>query len=117
MITIDEFGALNKRIRIMAYGDYDDEFGIAHTGMKDMLGHRIWARIDPVRAKSYEDLDREKVENFYKVTIRYRNGIDAGMVVRYGNTDYEIRSIVDPMMAHVKLELMCSAKEVKDGDY
>lgn len=116
MINIDEFGALNRRIRIKAYGDAEDEFGIAHAGLTDVFPHRLWARIDPLRARAYDELDRDKIDNIVKFTIRYRDGITDRMFVEYAGRMYTIHSVIDPMMAHVKLELMCSLKEVKDAE-
>lgn len=108
-----EIGSLDKKINILAYQDTEDELGLAHQGRKDVFGHSIWAKIEPLRGKEYYEQAKDKVEEIVKVTIRYRKGIDENMIISYRGRMYEIQTIADPYMAHVKLEMMC--KQLKRG--
>ena len=114
MINIDEFGTLNKRIIIKEYRDIEDDYGMTHNELADVI--RCWARIEPMRARYYEEVGRDKSENTVKITIRYRKGIRNDMLIMYAGKLYEVNTIIDPLMAHVKLELMCSLKDVKDNE-
>ena len=103
---------LNRRIRILKYVETGDEYGLTHQTLQDVIGHTIWARIEPARGKTYYEQTRDKVELITKITIRYRKNIDETMLVKYGEKTYKITSVVDPYEEHVKLELMCNLKEI-----
>jgi SPP1 family predicted phage head-tail adaptor len=115
MINV-EIGTLDKRVHIMKYGETKDEYGLTHQNMVDAIGHAVWARIEPARGKTYYEQYRDKLEIITKITIRYRSGIDANMLVVYGGRTYKITSVVDPYEAHVKLELMCNLKKAGEID-
>ena len=112
MINV-EIGTLDKKISIIAYQDAEDEYGLTHQEKADVFGHRIWARVEPFRGKEYYEQFKDKVEEIVKVTIRYRPGINENMLIQYHDAVYEIQTISDPYMAHVKLEIMC--KRLKRG--
>lgn len=116
MINVDEVGLLNRRVSIMKYVETVDEYGLTNQTLQDAIGHKIWARIEPARGRTYYEQTRDKVELITKITIRYRKGIDENMLVKYGDKTWKITSVVDPYEAHVKLELMCNIKEVGDND-
>ncbi|WP_279002463.1 phage head closure protein [Acidaminococcus fermentans] len=118
MINV-EIGTLDKRIRLLKYAETEDEYGLTHQTLVDAIGHRLWARIEPARGKTYYEQYKDKVELVTKITVRYRPGITDAMLVQYGGQTYKITSVVDPYQAHVKLELMCNLKRVgeTDGDF
>lgn len=116
MINVD-IGSLDKRVHILDHTETVDKYGLTHQEEKDVIGHAVWARIEPARGKTYYEQTRDKSELITKITIRYRKGIDENMLVRYGDTTYKITSVVDPYQAHVKLELMCNLRKVgEDSD-
>lgn len=116
MITMDEVGMLNRRVSILKYVEAADEYGLTHQELTDAIGHKIWARIEPARGKTYYEQRRDKVELITKITIRYRQGITEDMLVRYGDKTWKITSVVDPYEAHIKLELMCNIKRSGASD-
>lgn len=116
MINVDEVGMLNKRVSILKYSEVSDEYGMTHQELQDAIGHRVWARIEPARGRTYYEQTRDKVELITKITIRYRQGIDENMLVKYRDKTWKITSVVDPYESHVKLELMCNIKEAGDAD-
>ncbi|WP_301859265.1 phage head closure protein [uncultured Megasphaera sp.] len=111
MINVD-IGTLDKRVALVAYESYKDDHGLT----KQLLVERIrtWARIEPTRGNELREQYKETVTDLVKITIRYRSGVANDMFVRYGETTYKIQYVVDPYMAHVKLELMCTLKTVGD---
>lgn len=116
MISIDEIGVLDKRIEILTDGEYEDEIGITHVGLLPVFKHKIWARFEPTRGRAYFEQFKDKAEDFIKVTIRFRPGINNGMYVRYRNVVYEINTVINPYMADVKLELMCVERKLKTDE-
>jgi SPP1 family predicted phage head-tail adaptor len=115
MINV-EIGSLDKKVTILKYEESTDEYGLTHQSLVDAIGNTVWARIEPSRGKTYYEQARDKAEFITKITIRYRPGIDANMLVVYGGRTYKITSVVDPYEAHVKLELMCNLKKAGEID-
>ena len=46
-------------------------------------------------------------DELYKITIRYRSGITDGVLIRYKDVVYKVKTVIDPYEEHTKLELMC----------
>nr|DAM13288.1 MAG TPA: Putative head tail adaptor [Caudoviricetes sp.] len=111
MINID-IGTLDKRVGIFKYKDHVDEHGLTHQAIKKFSD--AWARIEPTRGNELRQQTKETITDMVKVVIRYRPGITSDMFVRYGGITYNIKYVVDPYMAHVKLELMCTVRTIGD---
>ena len=107
MLNMDGIGRLNKQVEVFQYKD-EKKDGITKQVLVRAIPNRIWARIEPLRGRQYMEVYKEKLEEVHKITIRYRKGITAGMLIKYQDTTYKINTVVDPYMGHVKLELMCS---------
>lgn len=114
MINVD-IGTLDKRVGIFQYADYVDEHGLTHQDIKQVAA--AWARLEPTRGNELRQQTKETITDMVKVTIRYRPGITSDMFVRYGGITYNIKYVVDPYMAHVKLELMCTVRTIGDDRY
>ena len=102
-----EIGSMDKKIHILQYVDKEDEYGLTQQEKEDVIGHSIWARMEPFRGKEYYEQFKDKVQETIKVTIRYRKGINTNMLISYQGVLYEIQTISDVYMAHVKLEIIC----------
>lgn len=118
MINNVGIGTLDKKIDILSMQDYLNE-NTQLTSKKLMpLLKGIWARIEPLRGREYLEQYKDKTQDFLKITVRYRKSIRANMVADYQGQQYDIYAVIDPYMAHVKLELMCSIKQRgKNNDF
>lgn len=105
-----EIGTLDKRVAILAVEEYKDDHNLTKQRLVEKT--RTWARIEPTRGKELLEQSKETMTDLLKITIRYRPGIDNSMYVKYRDITYRIQYVVDPYMAHVKLELMCEVKTV-----
>nr|DAG46119.1 MAG TPA: Putative head tail adaptor [Caudoviricetes sp.] len=114
MISV-EIGSLDKRVSILQYTTKKDEHGLTHQTLETVA--ETWARIEPTRGNELRQQYKETMTDLLKIIVRYRSGINNAMFVKYGNTTYNIRYVVDPYMAHVKLELMCTVRTVGDDRY
>lgn len=104
-------GHLDKRVSVLQLSDVDDSDGVlTHQEKKDALGHKIWARIEPLRGREYIEAHKKGVADVVRITVRYRSNIIPGMSIKYRDNIYEIDNIIDPAEAHAKLELMCSIR-------
>lgn len=114
MINVD-IGSLDKRVTILKYASVKDEHGLTHQALTEVA--KTWARIEPTRGNELRQQYKETMTDLLKITIRYRKGINNSMFVKYGDTTYNVRYVIDPYMAHVKLELMCEIRTVGDDRY
>lgn len=98
-------GALNKRVTLQApaYNPSGDEI----TGYTDVT--TVWASIEPVRGRELTESNRDISEEWTRIRIRYRAGLDTVKQVIHGSTQYDVESIINPQSSNRVLELMCKA--------
>ena len=82
MLNMDGIGRLTKRIEVLAYQDIEHD-GITKQKLVRLIPNRIWARIEPLR------------------------GITDGVLIKYKDVVYKVKTVIDPYEEHTKLELMC----------
>lgn len=71
----------------------------------------VWAAIEPLQGREYFAALSEQANVTTRIRIRYREGIDRTMIVRYKSIDYEIMYVINPKMANVELQLMCKERQ------
>lgn len=103
-------GTLDKRISIKRLEQYRDEHGLTKQRMVTVAN--TWARIEPLRGHQLMQADKETITDQVQFTIRYRDNVDNTCFLEYGGTTYNIRNVLDPYMAHVKLEIVCTIRTV-----
>ena len=106
MLNIDGIGRLTKRIEVLAYQDIESN-GITKQKLVRLIPNRIWVRSEDLRSRQYLEMYKEQVDQLYKITIRYRSGITDGVLIRYKDVVYKVKTVIDPYEEHTKLELMC----------
>lgn len=114
MINV-EIGTLDKRITIWKITEYLGDANLTKQRLEKQV--TTWARIEPMRGRELYEQYKETETDMLKITIRYRPGITNDMYVQYQDRQYKIQYVVDPYMAHVKLELMCTVKTVGADRY
>lgn len=108
-------GHLNKRVTLLKLAEVEDEYGLTHQDMVDAVGHKVWAKIEPLRGAAYIEAHKEGIKNTIRITIRYRENVTTDMFVKYRKKLYTIDTIIDPAEAHAKLELMCKIRETGES--
>ena len=77
------------------------------TGQFDAV-LQTWSKIAPLTSKEVYALGSGFSEQAtHKVTIRYRDGIKAGMQIAYRAQTYRIQLVSDPDMTRAQLDLIC----------
>ena len=108
-------GHLNKRVTLLKLTEVEDEYNLTHQELVDAVGHKVWAKIEPLRGAAYLEAHKEGVKDTIRITIRYRANVTNDMFVKYRDKLYTIDTIVDPAEAHAKLELMCKIREAGEN--
>lgn len=108
-------GHLNKRVTLLKLTEVEDEYNLTHQELVDAVGHKVWAKIEPLRGAAYLEAHKEGVKDTIRITIRYRANVTNDMFVKYRDKLYTIDAIIDPAEAHAKLELMCKIREAGEN--
>lgn len=72
---------------------------------------KVWASIEPLRGNDRYVAMSEYPEVTTRIRIRYREGIDRTMVVKYKETEFEILYIIHPEFGNKELQLMCKERQ------
>ncbi|OME59480.1 phage head closure protein [Paenibacillus odorifer] len=100
-------GKYNKRITILlppGEGE-QDEWGQPLDTASEVC--KIWSAIQPLRGQDRAAAAQVTADVTTRIRIRYREGIDRTMVVRYKETEFEILYIIHPEFNRRELQLMC----------
>jgi len=68
----------------------------------------IWASIEPLQGREYFSAEQIQSEVTTRIRIRYIDGIKPNMRVKYGDSIFNIKSIINPKYLNVELQLMCT---------
>lgn len=79
------------------------------------LNRKIWADVQPIRGKEFTENQRTSSEMQYRITTRYREGIDPSMEVRWNNRTLNINAVIDVRGREESMELMCTEKVTPSG--
>lgn len=79
------------------------------------LHSKIWADVQPIRGKEFTEAQKISSELQYRITTRYREGIDSSMEVRWNGRQLNITAVIDVLGREESLELMCVEKVLPSG--
>lgn len=110
-------GRLNKRVTLLQLSDIENEYGTISKDLTLVIPHPIWARVEPFSGRDYKEEAKDKTEDLFKITIRYRPNISNDMLIGYKNAVYAIQNIADPAEKHEQLILTCSITNRGDANH
>ncbi|MBO9598635.1 MAG: phage head closure protein [Cohnella sp.] len=102
-------GRLKKRITITRQTEETDKYGQPLDEWLHVA--TVWAAVEPLRGNEFFAAFAEQAEVTTRIRIRYREGIDRTMAVKYGDIEFEILHIIHPEMNWVELQLMCKERQ------
>lgn len=79
------------------------------------LYKKLWADVQPIRGKEFVESQKVSSEMKYRITTRYRKGLDTSMEVRWNNHKLNIEAIIDVSGREESMELMCVEKVKPSG--
>ena len=110
-------GRLNKRITLLQLTDVETKYGTTSKELTPVIPHPIWARVEPFSGRDYKEEAKDKTEDLFKITIRYRPNLSNDMLIGYKNAVYTIQNIADPAEKHELLILTCSITDRGDVNH
>lgn len=99
-------GELNRRIKLQQRSTTKTDAGTEQTTWSDVA--TVWANVQPLSGRELMAAAAVNAEVTHLIVIRYRPGVTARMRAVYGTRIFDINAVIEPEMAHVSLELMCT---------
>jgi len=102
---------LDKRVTIYRLpGPADtDEYGEPLDDPIEVCN--IWAAIEPLQGREYFAAMQVNADVTTRIRIRYREGVDRTMFVKYGDHEFEILYVIHPQFAKQELQLMSKERQ------
>lgn len=100
-------GSLRHRIEIGRYVEGKDQWG---DPLPEPVWQKVcspWASVEGLRGNQYFQSQQTVERSDHRVIIRYREGIDAGMIVRHGGRELTITAVLDEDGRRKWLTLYC----------
>lgn len=79
------------------------------------LHSKLWADVKPLRGKEFTEAQKTASELQYRITTRYREGIDPSMEVRWNGRKLNITAVIDVSGREESMELMCVEQVLPSG--
>lgn len=106
-----EAGKLNKRIFILRPPSADDvdDWGQPLDEWPEVC--KVWAGIQPLRGQDRATAAQVTADVTTRIRIRYRQGVDRTMIVKFKDLEFEILYIIHPEFNQRELQLMCKERQ------
>ncbi len=99
-------GDLRHRIEIGRYVEGKDEWGDPLPPTWQTVA-TVWASVEGLSGRLLFEAQQSAMQSDHRVTIRYRTGIEPGMIVRHDGRELEIQAVLDRDGRRRGLQLMC----------
>lgn len=99
-------GELRHRVEIGRYVQGTDQFGDPIPPQWEQVCE-VWAAVEAITGRLYFEAQQTAEQSDHRVTIRWRSGIEPGMVVRYDGREFTIQAALDREGRRRWLELIC----------
>lgn len=98
-------GDLNKQVTIQYQTRVTDNMGGFTTTWVDLA--TVWAAIWPVLANEQIQTMQSVMVTTHRIRMRYRGNVKISDRIKYGNSYFDIVSIINPNMKNRILDLLC----------
>jgi len=99
-------GRFRHRVEIGRYVGDQDQWGDPAPKQWEHVA-TVWAAVEALTGKLYFEAQQTQEQSDHRITIRWRRGIEPGMVVRYDGREFTIHAVLDKDGKRKWLELIC----------
>lgn len=103
-----DIGRMKKRVTFCKY--VEKENALSQTAQALTEVKTVWAGVEPMRGREYQEAQRVRPELTYKITTRYHKGITPDMLVRFKDRWFHIVSVINVRERNEMLEIICIEK-------
>lgn len=109
-----DIGRMNKRIAFCIYEEKENELLQSEQVLKKVK--KVWASVEPLRGREYQEAQRIRPELTYKVTTRYYKEVMPDMFIKFKECLFEIVTVINVRERNEMLEILCIEKiQNKEG--
>ena len=105
-----KIGDLRHRIEIGRYVQGEDQWGDPVSPTWQTVA-TVWAAVEALTGRLYFEARQTTEQSDHRVIIRWRPGIEPGMIVRHDGREFTIQAVLDRDGKRRWFELVC--QEVK----
>ncbi|HPU35052.1 MAG TPA: phage head closure protein [Phycisphaerae bacterium] len=103
-------GRLRHRVEIGRYVEGRNEWGDPLPPTWQTVA-TVWAAVEALTGRLFFEARQTAEQSDHKVTIRWRRGIEPGMIARHDGREFVIQAVLDREGTRRWLQLIC--REVK----
>lgn len=101
-------GLLRHRVTIQEYTKADNSLGEPIKTWANISGTpTVWASITPMSGSEFFTARQTATETTHRVVMRYMDGLDTKMRLKFGSRYFYILSILNKDERDAELEIMC----------
>lgn len=103
---------LNRQAEIWENGTSETKDALGQYPQEDKTVATVWAAVIPQTGSmlSGRPAETQLSRTTHKIVLRYREDLTPDMWLRIGGVRYDILYILDPYLAHERLEVFCEVK-------
>ncbi len=106
-----DIGRTNKRVTFCRLKEKTNPLMQTEQEMEEVK--TIWAGIEPMRGREYQEAQRIRPELTYKITTRYHKEVTPDMFIKYKDRYFNIISVINVRERNEMLEIVCTEKIMK----
>ena len=106
-----DIGRTNKRVAFCRLKEKTNALMQTEQEIEEVK--TVWAGIEPMRGREYQEAQRIRPELTYKVTTRYHKEVTPDMFIKYKDRYFNIISVINVRERNEMLEIICTEKIVK----
>lgn len=104
-----DIGRMNKRIFFCRWETKVNELQQEEQELVKIK--RVWASVEPMRGREYQEAQRIRPELSYKITTRYHKELTSDMFIQYQEREFQIISVINVKEKNEMLEIICIEKQ------
>ena len=101
-----KIGDLRYRVEIGRYTSGKDQFGNPLPKQWQSVA-TVWAAVEALTGRLYFEAQQTAEQSDHRVTIRWRRGIEPGMIACHDGREFTIHAVLDRDGRRRWLELLC----------
>lgn len=106
-----DIGRTNKRVAFYRLKEKTNSLMQTEQEMEEVK--TVWASVEPVRGREYQEAQRIRPELTYKITTRYHKEVTPDMFIKYKDRYFNIISVINVRERNEMLEIVCIEKIMK----
>ncbi|MCI9078986.1 MAG: phage head closure protein [Lachnospiraceae bacterium] len=106
-----DIGRTNKRVTFCRFEEKLNPLSQTEQELKEIK--TVWASVEPLRGREYQEAQRIRPELTYKITTRYHKEVTPDMLIKFKDRYFNIISVINIREKNEMLEIVCTEKIIR----